>query len=44
MALETKHKIQAFESIGWADPDDIKSILKTSKWLKSLSHDVYMFD
>ena len=42
--LETEHKIYSFESIGWAEPEDIKSTVKTSKWLKSLTHDHYMFD
>lgn len=44
MQLETKLKIHAFEEIGWADPEDTEAIEKTSSWVKSLRHDVYMFD
>jgi len=43
MHLETKLTIHSFEMIGWADPEDSK-INKASKWLKSLKHDVFMFD
>ena len=43
MYLETKHKISSFETIGWADPEECKSG-KTSKWLKSLSHNKFMLD
>jgi len=43
MQLETKNKIKSFDMIGWTDPDDIKNN-KATRWLRSLSHDNYLYD
>ena len=44
MRIDTKNQITSFESIGWADPEDTKSMMKASKWLKSLTHDNFIFN
>ena len=43
MQLETRNKIKSFEQIGWCEPEETKAG-KPMKWLRSLTHDNYLFD
>ena len=42
VVIETKHKIASFDTIGWTDPSQ-PNANKTLKWLKSLTHDSYVY-
>ena len=39
----SKLRISSFEMLGWTDLDDPKAVPNVSKWIRTLSHDNYLF-